>query len=142
MRRKVPRKKVDMARLQEEEEKTKKMEKEKGKKEKSKKKVKLHHRNIPLLKLKLHGKRKVSPQKSSARKKTRASKPELEATLIEDDISLVLGAMEDASEDILQIYGAKKEELYGSVEKELKEIQQAIQLICAVATVPSSSKTT
>jgi hypothetical protein len=37
--------------------------------------------------------------------------------------------MEDASEDILQRYGVKQEELYERVEKELKEIQQAIQLI-------------
>jgi hypothetical protein len=47
--------------------------------------------------------------------------------------------MEDASEDILQRYGVKKEELYEKVEKELKEIQQAIHLVCAVATMPSSS---
>jgi hypothetical protein len=85
-------------------------------------------------------KRKVSPQKPSARKKTRASKPQLEATLTEDDISLVRGAMEDASEDLLQRYGVKQEELYERVEKELKEIQQAIQLIRAVPTVPSSSQ--
>jgi hypothetical protein len=50
----------------------------------------------------------------------------MEATLTEDDISLVRGAMEDASEDILQRYGVKQEELYERVEKELKEIQQAI----------------
>jgi hypothetical protein len=84
-------------------------------------------------------KRKVSLQKPSIRKKTRASKPQLEATLMEDDISLVRGAMEDASKDILQRYGAKQEELYGRIEKELKEIQQAIHLVCAVPTVPSSS---
>jgi hypothetical protein len=46
-------------------------------------------------------KRKVSPQKTSARKKMRANKPQLEATLTENNISLVHGAMEDASEDIL-----------------------------------------
>jgi hypothetical protein len=48
---------------------------------------------------------------------------------MEDDISLVHGAMEDASEDILQRYGVKKEELYGRIEKELKEVQQAIRLV-------------
>jgi hypothetical protein len=46
--------------------------------------------------------------------------------LMEDDISLVRRAMEDASEDLLQRYGVKQEELYERVEKELKEIQQAI----------------
>jgi hypothetical protein len=30
--------------------------------------------------------------------------------------------MEDASEDILQRYGEKKEDLYGRIEKELKEV--------------------
>jgi hypothetical protein len=43
--------------------------------------------------------------------------------LIEDDIGLVRGVMEDASEYLLQRYGAKKEELYVKVEKKLKEIQ-------------------
>jgi hypothetical protein len=43
--------------------------------------------------------------------------------LMKDDISLVREAMEDASEDLLQRYGANKEELYVRFEKELKEIQ-------------------
>ena len=46
-------------------------------------------------------KRKVSPKKPSARKKTCANKAQLEATLTEDDINLVHGAMEDVSDDIL-----------------------------------------
>jgi hypothetical protein len=71
----------------------------------------------------------------------RANKPQLEATLTEDDISLVRGAMEDASEDILQRYGEKQEELYGRIEKELKEVQQVVCLVRAVPTVPSSSQT-
>jgi hypothetical protein len=41
----------------------------------------------------------------------------MEATLIEDDIILVREAMEDASEDILQRYGAKQNEIYGRIEK-------------------------
>ena len=67
------------------------------------------------------------------------SKPQLEAMLTEDDISLVHRAMEDASKDILHRYGVKQEELYGRVEKELKEMQQAIQMIHAIPTAPSSS---
>jgi hypothetical protein len=89
-------------------------------------------------------KRKVSPKKPSARKKTHANKPQLEATLTDDDISLVRGAMEDASEDMLQRYGEKQEELYGRIERELKEVQQAVHLVCAVPTAPpapSSSQT-
>jgi hypothetical protein len=45
--------------------------------------------------------------------------------------------MEDVSEDLLQRYGEKQEELYVRVEKEL---QQDIQLICIVPTAPSSSQ--
>jgi hypothetical protein len=48
--------------------------------------------------------------------------------------------VEDASEDILQRHGAKQETLYERIEKELKEIQQAIHSSRAVPTVPSSSK--
>jgi hypothetical protein len=40
----------------------------------------------------------------------------MEATLTENDISLFCGAMEDASENILQRYGAKEDELYGRIE--------------------------
>jgi hypothetical protein len=39
----------------------------------------------------------------------------MEATLLEDDISLVRGEIEDASEDILQRYGVKQNELYGRI---------------------------
>jgi hypothetical protein len=75
---------------------------------------------------------KVSPKKPSARKNTCANKPQLEATLTEDDISFVREVMEDAYDDILERYGAKKKELYGRVKKELKEVQQDIRLVCAV----------
>jgi hypothetical protein len=50
--------------------------------------------------------------------------------------------MEDAFEDILKIYGEKKEEIYGSIEKELKEVQQVVCLVHAVPTAPSFSQTT
>jgi hypothetical protein len=79
-------------------------------------------------------KRKVSLKKPSTRMKPCAIKPQLEATLMEDDINLVHEAMEDASEDILQRHGAKQEEIYGRVEKELKEVQQDIHLVHAVPT--------
>jgi hypothetical protein len=45
-------------------------------------------------------KRKVSLKKPLARKKMHANNPQLEANLIEDDISLVHGYMVDAFEDI------------------------------------------
>jgi len=52
---------------------------------------------------------------------------------------LVHGAMEDASKDILQRYRENKDDLYGRIEKELKEVQQAIFSVRAVPTAPSSS---
>jgi hypothetical protein len=82
-------------------------------------------------------KRKVSPHKPSTRKKTHASKPQLEATLTEDDIGLVYRVMEDASKYLLQIYEENKDELYVKVKKELKEIQRDIQVICVVPIAPS-----
>jgi hypothetical protein len=60
---------------------------------------------------------------------------------MKDDISLVHGAMEDASKEILQKYGEKQEEIYGRIEKELKEVQQDIHLVHAVPIAPSSSQT-
>jgi hypothetical protein len=61
--------------------------------------------------------------------------------LMEDDISLVHGVMEDVSEDLLQRYGMNQEELYVRVEKELKEIQRVVQVSHEVPTAPSSSET-
>jgi hypothetical protein len=46
-------------------------------------------------------KRKVSPQKPSTQKKTRANKPQSKIVLIVDDVNLIIIAIEDASEDIL-----------------------------------------
>jgi alcohol dehydrogenase YqhD (iron-dependent ADH family) len=57
---------------------------------------------------------------------------------MEDDISLVHRSMEDASKKILQRYGGKKEEIYGRIKKELKEVHQEIHSFRAVPTVPSS----
>jgi hypothetical protein len=62
--------------------------------------------------------------------------------LTEDDIILVHEAMEDASKDILQRYGAKQDELYGRIEKVLKELQQDICLVRAVPIAPSSPQIT
>jgi len=60
--------------------------------------------------------------------------------LTEDDVDLIIAAMEDYSEDILRRYGAKQEMLYERIEKELKEIHQAIHSSHAIPTAPSSSK--
>jgi hypothetical protein len=55
-----------------------------------------------------------------------------------DEISVVRRAMEDTSEDMLQRYGEKMEELYGRIERELKEVQQDVLLVCVVPIVPST----
>jgi hypothetical protein len=57
-----------------------------------------------------------------------------------DDVDLIIAAMEDASEDILKRHGVKQKMLYERIEKELKDMQQAIHSSHAVPTVPSSSK--
>jgi hypothetical protein len=54
---------------------------------------------------------------------------------MEDDINLVCRAMEDASKEILLRYGVKQDELYGRIEKELNEVQQAS---CSVHVVPTA----
>jgi hypothetical protein len=46
-------------------------------------------------------KRKVSPQKPLARKKTQANKPQSKNVLTVDDVDLIIAVVEDASDDIL-----------------------------------------
>jgi hypothetical protein len=94
----------------------------------------------PLTEVETSKKRKVSPQKPSARKKTRANKPQSKNVLTVDDIDLIITVVEDASEDILQKHGANKESMYDRIEKELRDIQQAIHSSHAVPTVPSSAE--
>jgi hypothetical protein len=94
----------------------------------------------PPTKVETSKKRKVSPQKPSARKKTCTTKLNMKSTLTEDDVDLIIIVMENDSKDILHHYGSKQETLYERIEKELKEIQQAIHLNRTVPTMPSSSK--
>jgi hypothetical protein len=53
-----------------------------------------------------------------------------------DDVDLIIVVMEKASEDILQRHGAKQETLYERIEKELKNIQQAIHSSHTVPIAP------
>jgi hypothetical protein len=55
----------------------------------------------PLTTIEASQKRKVSPEKPSARKKAHANKPQLKNVLTVDIIDLIITAVEDASEDIL-----------------------------------------
>ena len=66
----------------------------------------------------------------------------MNATLIVDNVDLIIAIVEDASEDIFPHYEANKETLYKRIEKELQEIQQAIHSSCVVPTMPSSSMIT
>jgi hypothetical protein len=59
-----------------------------------------------------------------------------------DDVDLIITAMEDSSEDILHRHEEKKEALYDRIEKELKNIQQAIHSSRMVPIVPSSAEIT
>jgi hypothetical protein len=47
-------------------------------------------------------KRKVSPKKPSARKKSQANKPESQTMVTVDYIDLIIAAIEDTSKDFLQ----------------------------------------
>jgi hypothetical protein len=55
----------------------------------------------PLTEAKTSKKRKVSPKKPSARKKSRANKPQLQTVLTVDDIDLIITVVSDTLEDIL-----------------------------------------
>jgi adenylate kinase len=55
-----------------------------------------------------------------------------------DDIQLIIIVVEDSLEDILQRHEAKQETLYDRIQKELKDIQQVIQLNHTMSTAPSS----
>jgi hypothetical protein len=95
----------------------------------------------PLTEAETSKKRKGSPQKPSAQKKSRATKPQSQNVLTQWMISnLIITTVEDALEDILQRHEAKQETLYDRIEKELKDIQQAIQSSRVVSTVPSSTE--
>jgi hypothetical protein len=61
----------------------------------------------PLTEAKASKKMKVSPQKPSARKKTQANKPQSKNVLTVDDVDLIIAAIEDALEDILQRHEEK-----------------------------------
>jgi hypothetical protein len=52
-------------------------------------------------------KRKVSPKKPSARKKSQANKPESQTMVTVDYIDLIIAAIEDTSKDFLQQNEAK-----------------------------------
>jgi hypothetical protein len=94
----------------------------------------------PLAEAETLKKRKVSPNKPSAQKKSHVDKPQLQTILTVDDIYLIIVIVSDTSEDILQRSEAKQEVIYGRIEVDLKGVQQAIHSICVVSIAPSSSQ--
>jgi hypothetical protein len=81
-------------------------------------------------------KRKVSPQKPSSQKKSKASMTKMQTILTSDDFDFIIATPNDASLEIVEKKGEKKEEMYDRIEDELCGVQQALQYICAVSTVP------
>jgi hypothetical protein len=62
----------------------------------------------PITEAKTSKKRKVSLHKSSTQKNSRANKPQSQNVLTVDDIELIITAVEDDSEDILQRHEDKQ----------------------------------
>jgi hypothetical protein len=56
----------------------------------------------PITKADTSKKINISPKKPSVRKKSRANKPQLQTVIMVDDIELIIAAVSDTSEDILQ----------------------------------------
>jgi hypothetical protein len=56
-----------------------------------------------------------------------------------DDIDLIIAAVSNTSEDILQRNKAKQETMFDKIEAEVKGSQQALYLSCVVSIVPLSS---
>jgi hypothetical protein len=55
----------------------------------------------PLMEAETSKKKKVSPKKPLARKKSQANKPQLQTVLTMDEIDLIISAVENTSKDIL-----------------------------------------
>jgi len=56
------------------------------------------------------------------------------------DVDLIIATVEDTLDDILQRHEAMQETLYERIEKEIKDIQQAIYSSHVLPIAPSSSE--
>jgi hypothetical protein len=86
-------------------------------------------------------KRKVSPLKSSSRKKPRTPVTKMRTTLTLDDFNFIIAAVNDASQEILEKQEVKQEKMYNRIEIELQGVQQALQSSRAVSTAPLTTGT-
>ena len=61
-------------------------------------------------------KRKVSPKKPTLWKKSKATKTKMQTMLMLDEFDFIIGAVSDASQDIMQNTEAKQETMYEKIE--------------------------
>jgi hypothetical protein len=86
-------------------------------------------------------KRKVSPLKSSSRKKPRTPVTKMRTTLTLDDFDFIIAVVNDASKEIVEKQEVKQEQMYNHIEIELQGVQQALQSSRAVPTAPLTTGT-
>jgi hypothetical protein len=112
-------------------------EEKEGEEDKNKRGEITPHRN-PLEEEETSNKRKVSPTKTTSRKKSRVSKPKLQIVLMVDDFDFIITSISDALEDILQRIKAKQETMYGSIEVEMRGVKQSLHSnrVVSVVTPP------
>jgi hypothetical protein len=93
----------------------------------------------PLLETETSKERKGSSMKPLPRKKSKSNKPPFHTMLTVDDIDLIIATVSDTSEDILQRSEAKQETMFDIIKVELKGVQHALYLSCAVSTASLSA---
>jgi hypothetical protein len=77
-------------------------------------------------------KRKVSPLKSSSRKKPRTPVTKMRTALMLDDFYFIVAAVNDASKEIIE----KQEQMYSQIEIALQGVQHALHSIRTISTTP------
>jgi hypothetical protein len=87
-------------------------------------------------------KRKVSPLKSSSRKKPRTPVIKMRTALMLDEFDFITAGVNDASKEIIEKQEAKKEQMYSQIEIMLQGVQQALQSSRAISTTPLREGTT
>jgi hypothetical protein len=85
-------------------------------------------------------KRKMTPPKPSSRKKSKATWTTLKTTRTSDDFDFLIATLNDVSLDLVEKKEAKQEALFSRIKGKLKEVQQALQSIQAVSTMPLISR--
>jgi hypothetical protein len=87
-------------------------------------------------------KRKVSPLKSSSRKKPRTPVTKMRTALTLDDFDFIVAVVNDASKEIIEKQEVKQEQMYSQIEIALQGVQQALQSSRAISTTPLPEGTT